>query len=405
MSSIIAAEYVSTDSRGTNMAIVFLMQSVGRLFAFLFTLAFLYGQDPGGNNQSAGFNMNFIIDKTWRFGAGLGGLFAVSAILLRLTIPESPRFHPKMTAIIMEAVEPRPTTPSSATGDDADDFRKPPSPPWFLAAKRYLVDKKKWRPLAIMCLLWFLLDVCFFGMAFDSPSTLNLFFLEDSADSSETLGQYEVDPDDVRKPIYGILYRNAWRALVVSSISSLLGAFASIWLINHRSRKSLLIWTSSALFVILVITGAAFMTEYAKKGDTLALVFYSLAQFFFNLGPNTVIFIMAAEIWPSAFRGTFYGLSAASGKIAAMVIRFGVQGTTDIATNGKNPNPHPMGIIIIFYGFIMLGIALIAWFDTTLPEVQVPRPAGLRNIFLRVKNKHLEVIAPEFDPGYLALDK
>ena len=49
------------------------------------------------------------------------------------------------------------------------------------------------------------------------------------------------------------------------------------------------------------------------------LALYILAQFFFNFGPNTTTFIIPGECFPTRYRSTAHGLSAASGKVGATI--------------------------------------------------------------------------------------
>ncbi|CDP10457.1 unnamed protein product [Coffea canephora] len=53
------------------------------------------------------------------------------------------------------------------------------------------------------------------------------------------------------------------------------------------------------------------------------VVMYSLTFFFANFGPNATTFVVPAEIFPARFRSTCHGISAASGKLGAMVGAFG----------------------------------------------------------------------------------
>ncbi|KAJ9154169.1 hypothetical protein P3X46_027532 [Hevea brasiliensis] len=50
---------------------------------------------------------------------------------------------------------------------------------------------------------------------------------------------------------------------------------------------------------------------------------YSLTFFFSNFGPNATTFVVPAEIFPASLRSTCHGISAASGKVGAMVGAFG----------------------------------------------------------------------------------
>lgn len=53
------------------------------------------------------------------------------------------------------------------------------------------------------------------------------------------------------------------------------------------------------------------------------VVMYSLTFFFANFGPNATTFVVPAEIFPARFRSTCHGISAASGKLGAIVGAFG----------------------------------------------------------------------------------
>lgn len=46
---------------------------------------------------------------------------------------------------------------------------------------------------------------------------------------------------------------------------------------------------------------------------------YIISMFFFNLGPNTTTFIVPGECFPTRYRASGHGLSAAAGKIGAII--------------------------------------------------------------------------------------
>jgi PHS family inorganic phosphate transporter-like MFS transporter len=60
-----------------------------------------------------------------------------------------------------------------------------------------------------------------------------------------------------------------------------------------------------------------FAYKSLSSGELLAL--YVLAQLFFNFGPNTTTFIIPGECFPTRYRSTGHGLSAAMGKIGAVI--------------------------------------------------------------------------------------
>lgn len=46
---------------------------------------------------------------------------------------------------------------------------------------------------------------------------------------------------------------------------------------------------------------------------------YCLANFFQNFGPNVTTFIIPGEVFPTRYRATGHGISAACGKLGAIV--------------------------------------------------------------------------------------
>ena len=70
---------------------------------------------------------------------------------------------------------------------------------------------------------------------------------------------------------------------------------------------------------------------------------YALTFFFSNFGPNATTFIIPAELFPTAWRSTAHGLSAASGKAGAIVGAFGFLYASQ-PSNAKDAAPYPPGI-------------------------------------------------------------
>jgi PHS family inorganic phosphate transporter-like MFS transporter len=75
---------------------------------------------------------------------------------------------------------------------------------------------------------------------------------------------------------------------------------------------------------MLVIIGFAYHKLVATSAANGAFVFlYCLTNFFQNFGPNTTTFTIPAEIFPTRYRSTAHGISAASGKLGAIVAQVG----------------------------------------------------------------------------------
>lgn len=103
--------------------------------------------------------------------------------------------------------------------------------------------------------------------------------------------------------------------IILAVAGSLPGYWTAVVLIDTVGRKFLQVFGFLTLTVLFCILGFTYNT--LNKGSMLAL--YVVAQFFFNVGPNTTTFIVPGECFPTRYRSTGHGISAAAGKIGAIV--------------------------------------------------------------------------------------
>ena len=73
----------------------------------------------------------------------------------------------------------------------------------------------------------------------------------------------------------------------------------------------------------------------SSGGRALFVVLYCLANFFENFGPNTTTFIVPGEAFPTRYRSTAHGISAASGKLGAIVAQVGFGKLVNIGGTNK----------------------------------------------------------------------
>ena len=103
---------------------------------------------------------------------------------------------------------------------------------------------------------------------------------------------------------------------IIFSVAGLLpGYFFAIAFIDRLGRKKLQIGGFILLTAVFCIFGFGYNT--IPSGGLVALV--CLANFFSNFGPNTTTFIVPGEVFPTRYRSTCHGVSAASGKIGAII--------------------------------------------------------------------------------------
>ncbi|CAJ2510232.1 Uu.00g061320.m01.CDS01 [Anthostomella pinea] len=395
LSSIICAEWASTESRGTMLSAVFLTQAIGRLLACAVSLGSLqviskrWHVPPGSDSD----DMKLVVDSVWRLTVGIGMIPAAVAVLLRLTIPETPRYYADIMKDLRMAVKNAMKiygrnkdikeknrsydTPVRRDSDEEDD--------WFGSAWNYLTGPQKaWKRLASISLLWCIMDIGFYGLSMDSPSALSTLAHDPSdnstsydfgwhAGTNDTMhgggNQTEGDAPDSswntdywnpNNTIYNMLEENAVRSILITTVASLAGSITAIVIINYFRRKYILFTTFLILSVLFAVAGAnLIVTSDKNQAHLLTTIFIALIHFTFNAGPNTLIFVLAAEIFPTVYRCTFYGMAAASGKVGAIVIRAVIEATEN--------HEKSLGIRLLVCIPLML---ISAWISLYLPDVQ-----------------------------------
>ena len=118
---------------------------------------------------------------------------------------------------------------------------------------------------------------------------------------------------------------------------------AAILAIDRIGRKRLQIGGFVALTILLCIIASKFDT---LSGQALTALFV-LCNFFANFGPNTTTFIVPGEVFPTRYRSTAYGISAASGKIGAIIS----EALYEPLRNKGGVDMFVNGIVGIFAGF------------------------------------------------------
>ncbi|KAK3291161.1 major facilitator superfamily domain-containing protein [Chaetomium fimeti] len=408
MSAVIAAEFSSTEGRGSLLAAVFLAQAIGRLLAYGLGLGVLHGLwNTGAVPESPQEHM--VMDTFWRLVLGLAGIPAIFAIVLRLLIPETPRFYSAVKRDLMkarEAVLKVGSRSPSLTGDlesvnsDVEESEPQELSPWRSRAYAYFFGTTQgWKPLLSISLQWLLLDVVFYGTGFDSPGTLAALWLDRPLDRAMENYKKDFKGFSIWKEDYGFPEANIFettennlvRTLELSSVAAVVGSIVMIPLVNYVSRKTHFVWTTGILTILFAVTAVTVSQTYGKPSHFASMVFYALTQFMFNLGPNTLTFILAAEAFPTEFRGTCYGIAAASGKVGAIIVR-PITGAV-----GKSQGSI-VALLSAFTGVLLL-MTLLAWFEPWgigIPRVQEPRKkeSGGGLIPTRLVNLSLEEAAP-----------
>ena len=380
------------------MASVFLMQSVGQLAAYALGLLVLFLTARARNLDHEEQNRDIaapVIDEFWRILIGIGAIPALVAIGIRRIIPETPLWlavhrHVGDARDAVGAIYPYPSDEEFDSenrrrhhqdADDADDDddeergRMQNVVDYLVGMRKYLAENDRWRALVGVCIVWFLVDIAFYGLGLDNPRTISNIWLSNQASDSSLVGaspspnqcdyKWRADPAQPNISIYDMLQQDAVRNMVTISTGTVTGSLIILLAINYIPRSSWMACWFVALGGLFLVNGSTFFVAFESDKYALTITLYVLAQVMFNLGPNTISFILPAELFDTRYRGTFYGIAAASGKLGAIMIQLIVNLTIQDAYRDQFA-----GLLLGLCPTMLLG-ALVTW--AWIPEVQYPR--------------------------------
>ncbi|KAE9362960.1 MFS general substrate transporter, partial [Stipitochalara longipes BDJ] len=399
LAGVITSEFAPVQSRARMMVAVTLMQPLGQVAAaavgltVLTTLGKKRGlesltESPDDHKVAAA-----IIDRIWRIVIGVGAIPAFLAIVARLTIPESPRFTLDVSHDGKQALKANQEYLGQPIVDDYDDVvldfegndssdrnpfdEEPPATPKsphpfsHQELKKYFGTEGNWRQLAGVSICWCCLDVAFYGLGIGNPRVVAQIWASSLASDNNAGLPMWGNPADPTLSIYNALYQDSLHYIITISLGSLLGSFVLLKAIDYVPRKAALAWSFLALGVTFAIVGGIYSTVVYTNLHAFLITFYALLQLLFNLGPNTIIFLLAAEIFPTRYRSTCFGIAAASGKLGSVIVQSILPRVNVDARNSTS-----MSRMLIAFAFVMALGSLFAW--AWIPEVQYSRkPAAV----------------------------
>ncbi|KAI0154935.1 phosphate permease [Xylariaceae sp. FL1272] len=346
LSSIITSEFATTKWRGAMMGAVFAQQGLGQLtgaFVMLFlTLGFkqALSQSPS-IDQCDGYCV-IAVDKMWRALVGFGAVPAAIALYYRLTIPETPRYTFDVGRDIEKGSEDVKAYMSGRNEGEPDDLARLQTRQ--AAQEQLQIPKASWgdflrhyskRPNALLLLgtagSWFALDVAYYGINLNNAVVLQVI-------GFSTKGAHST---------YDYLYKTAVGNLIVILAGAVPGYWVSVATLDTIGRKPIQLAGFSILTILFIVWGFA----YNSISDNAKLAIFVLAQFFFNFGPNMTTFIVPGEVFPTRYRSTSHGISAASGKIGSII---GQGAIAPLRT--RNNNTWLNHVLEIYALFMLLGV-------------------------------------------------
>ncbi|KAJ5280588.1 hypothetical protein N7478_005960 [Penicillium angulare] len=149
----------------------------------------------------------------------------------------------------------------------------------------------------------------------------------------------------------------SWSWTLANVAVEMAGYYGAMWTVDNKlyGRKWAQIIGFMMCFILFVIP--CFKLDYYMAPENIHSfqAMYFLSSFFNQFGPNCITFLVAAEVFPTAVRGTAHGISAAFGKLGALII----------AIVGSYTTTQQRFYVVPWFG--LLG-ALVTWLflpDTT----------------------------------------
>ncbi|EJF65579.1 MFS general substrate transporter [Dichomitus squalens] len=363
MSASVATDRANLRRRGTLLAYIFANQGwgsfVGALAFIIILLCYKHVMDVDGQTSK--------VDGVWRILVGLSLVPAFGTLYQRLTLPESTRYEEsrKNAARLVDeesiaelkkksdadpAVTEKPagsnasrTSNSSASSPTAAVQVESTKQP-VVAAKGhfrgFVMYFSEWRHAKVLigtCTCWFLLDIAFYGINLNQNVVLQQIGFDGSSGTP-----------------WNRLFKIGVGNLIITALGFVPGYYVTILTIEKLGRK----WIQIQGFLL----AALFLAILAGKFHTLStpafVVCFAFLQFFFNFGANTTTYCYPAEVFPTRFRASAHGMSAACGKAGAII--------SALAFNTLTKKIGTPAVLWIFFGCCIAG----AGFTLLLPEVR-----------------------------------
>ncbi|TFY51618.1 hypothetical protein EVG20_g10919 [Dentipellis fragilis] len=365
MSASITSDRANLRKRGTMLAYIFANQGWGSLIGSIVVLVVLACYKHVMNDLGETSK----VDGAWRIAVGLSLIPACGTLYQRLTLPESTRYL-KATKKEEEddpiaelkkqqaASESSNSSPAPSTADKIPPSEQPPAkqPAGHNTHFRdFFHYFSEWRHLKILIgtsLCWFLLDIAFYGINLNQNVVLQQIGFDGSSGSP-----------------WERLWKIAIGNIIITVLGFVPGYYVTVLTIEYLGRK----WIQIQGFLL----AALFLGIMAGKFHTLNtasfVVCFAFLQFFFNFGANSTTYCYPAEVFPTRYRATAHGISAAAGKTGAII--------SSLAFNALSEKIGTQNVLWIFMGVCFLGAAC----TLLLPEVKGRDPDAILEQELREK--------------------
>ncbi|KAG6907148.1 hypothetical protein DXG01_010325 [Tephrocybe rancida] len=299
MSASVTSDRSNLRKRGTMLAYIFSNQGWGSLMGSLVTIIVLacyrHVMDDEGKTSK--------VDGVWRIVVGVSLVPAFGTLYQRLTLPESTRFLASQKLVEEGQIEP---DIKRLNGHFNKESRDASISATKTSEKPEVVAQKK---------------AHFKG---------NLHVV--LAVSFPNVVLQQIGFDGTTGTPWHRLFKIATGNIIITALGFVPGYWASVLLIEKLGRR----WIQIQGFLLAALFLAITAGKFTELSTASFVVCFALLQFFFNFGANTTTYCYPAEgtfvdrqpddaaltlkiVFPTRYRATAHGISAAAGKCGAII--------------------------------------------------------------------------------------
>ncbi|KAJ7275787.1 major facilitator superfamily domain-containing protein [Mycena rebaudengoi] len=343
MSASITSDRAVLRKRGTMLAYIFSNQGWGSFVGSLATIVVLaaYKGVMNGKGETSK------VDGVWRIIIGLSLIPAFGTLYQRLALPESTRFIASQNKSVIEPRDEVKSCSSNETKEVSTKAEVEEVVKHKAHFREFLAYFSEWRHAKLLIgtsMCWLLLDIAFYGINLNQNVVLQ-----------------QIGFDGKTGTPWEKLFNISTGNIIITALGFVPGYYASILLIETLGRK----WIQIQGFLLAALFLGILAGKFHTMSKTDFIVCFTLLQFFFNFGANMTTYCYPAEVFPTRFRASAHGVSAAAGKVGAII--------SALAFNSLSEDIGTDKVLWIFFGCCVAG----AGFTLLLPERRKSKPSGL----------------------------
>lgn len=294
------SETMPTSIRGRGVLAAFGFQAVGALAGTLVGVIILGNRDE-------------LSDWRWMFGVVV--VPSVLVIVGRLFIVQSPHWLlgtgrvDEAERALKRLLTRRPQYPSTVSLALRDESASGPDSADGSPSNIGSLFRRPWRRSTILASIpWFLQDLGTYGIGIFTPTII-----------AATIGTAAADDATVSSVVADDLHGAEGAVLIDAFL--LIGIALAILLVNRFGRIRLQVFGFLGCAVGLVTAAASTLLDGTLQ-VVLVFVGFMLFNLMTNLGPNSMTYLLAGEVFPTSLRGTGAGLAASVAKVGAVLTAF-----------------------------------------------------------------------------------